>query len=177
MTELTTAQLLDQLNRFRQRNDKAPLKAWKDSKQKLLNAIAKEAPAADFEAPLAEIQNQQTRKEVQSTKEHVIEAAPVEHVTPSKERTQELKQARLENDRKNKALEEMEKAQPSPSAKRKTKAKVERDAKQPKATFSAAQIIMDFGIDPKQGRALLRKHNVAKTPEAVRAFFTARKKG
>jgi hypothetical protein len=46
----------------------------------------------------------------------------------------------------------------------------------PKAGFSAAQIIKDFGIDPKQGRAMLRKHNVAKTTEAIRAFFNARKK-
>ena len=42
--------------------------------------------------------------------------------------------------------------------------------------FSAAQIIMDFNIDPKQGRALLRKHNVKRTPEAIRAFFKSRQK-
>lgn len=181
MTELTTAQLFDQLNRFRERNGKTTLKSWKESRQKLIDALNKET---NFEASLEEIQKQQPRQEIKQSKEHVITAPPAEHVVPSKERTQELKQARLENERKNAALEKMESEQPSPSAKsilvkktiEKNKAKIERDAKQP-ASFSAAQIIIDFGIDPKQGRALLRKHNIAKTPEAIRAFFTARKKG
>lgn len=59
--------------------------------------------------------------------------------------------------------------------KAKTKAS-DKKSTAPKAGFSAAQIIKDFGIDPKQGRAMLRKHNVAKTTEAIRAFFNARKK-
>jgi len=182
MTELTTTQLFDQLNRFRERNGKAPLKSWKESRQKLIDALNKET---NFEASLEEIQKQQPRQEIKQSKEHVIEATPHEHTVPSKERTAELKQARLENERKNATLEEMEKSQPSPSAKsilvkktiEKNKAKIERNAaKKQKATFSAAQIIIDFGLDPKQGRALLRKHNIAKTPEAIRKFFQERKK-
>lgn len=39
---------------------------------------------------------------------------------------------------------------------------------------SAASIIAEFGINPKVGRALLRKHNVARTPKAIRAFFKSR---
>lgn len=179
MTELTTAQLFDQLNRFRERNGKAPLKSWKESKQKLLDALNKET---------ASLEKQQPRQEVQQTKEHVITAPPAEHKVPSKERTAELKAARLENERKNVTLEKMEQEQPSPSAKsilvkktiEKNKAKIERNSakkqSRTKTSFSAAQIILDFGIDPKQGRALLRKHKVARTPEAIRAFFTARKK-
>lgn len=180
MTELTTTQLFDQLNRFRERNGKAPLKSWKESRQKLIDALNKET---NFEASLEEIQKQQPRQEIKQSKEHVITAPPAEHTVPSKERTQELKRARLENERKNAALEKMESEQPSPSAdeQRTATAKarrknIEKKKNRTKTSFSAAQIIIDFGIDPKQGRALLRKHNVAKTPEAIRAFFTARKK-
>lgn len=41
---------------------------------------------------------------------------------------------------------------------------------------SAASVLKEFDIAPKLGRALLRKHNVERTPAAIRAFFQARKK-
>ena len=58
----------------------------------------------------------------------------------------------------------------------KSGAKKLKTTKADRAGFSAAQIIAEFGITGKIGRALLRKHNVARTPEAIRAFFKSRAK-
>lgn len=178
-----TKTMFDQLNRFRVRNGKKPLKAWKESKDKLVAALNAEAPKEDFEAPASELKQQQTRQ-------HVIEARPVEH-NPTPEKAAAQKAARLENERKNAKLEEMEKAQPSPSAKkertftkrdtvpeldRAIKSTKKKSAPKQKASISASQVLQDIGIDPKQGRALLRKHNVERTADAIRKFFADRSK-
>ena len=42
------------------------------------------------------------------------------------------------------------------------------------ATESLADVLREFNITPKVGRALLRRHNV-KTPKAAREFLAARK--
>lgn len=168
-----TKTMFDQLNRFRVRNGKKPLKAWKESKDKLVAALNAEAPKEDFEAPASELKQQQTRQ-------HVIEARPVEH-NPTPEKAAAQKAARLENERKNKKLEEMEKAQPSESAKKSDPKKMglgKKSAPKQKrqtANISASQVLQDIGIDPKQGRALLRKHNVERTADAIRKFFADRK--
>lgn len=163
-----TKTMFDQLNRFRVRNGKKPLKAWKESKDKLVAALNAEAPKDNFEAPASELKQQQTRQ-------HVIEARPVEH-NPTPEKAAAQKEARLENERKNKKLEEMEKSQPSPSAKPEKQKKAAPKQKRQTANISASQVLQDIGIDPKQGRALLRKHNVERTAEAIRKFFADRSK-
>ena len=43
-----------------------------------------------------------------------------------------------------------------------------------KATESLADVLREFNITPKVGRALLRRHKVT-TPKAAREFLTARK--
>ncbi len=108
------------------------------------------------------------------TTTHVGTAAPA--------KTAALREARKANEAKDASLQRLEAESPSPSAKP-TKApktpKAPKVAKAPKTdrtAFSAAVIIREFGYTGKIGRALLRKHNVARTPEAIRAFFKSRTK-
>lgn len=195
----TTAQLFATLNTLRVQNGKAPLKAWKESRAKLVAAINAEAPAA----PVTPAEP----SKVASLP--VIDPSLV--VTPTstettQEKTARLREARKANEAKDAALAALEAESPSPtleaqrqenlkanetiarrdsakafrdaavSAAKKTIKKSRTAAKAAKAGFSAAQIIAEFGIAPKVGRALLRKHKVAKTPEAVRKFFQDRAK-
>ncbi len=197
---LTTAQAFAKLNDLRKQNGKAPLKAFKDSRAKLEAAINKE-----FEMTLGEIAKREgnhTDAELKSIdnrgKLPSDDIADTSSQGTSKpEKTAALKAARIENDRKNAALEKLEKEQTSPSAV--NHALKSRQAKQreiqPKATKpakktvpaksrpgvksgepSAAEVAGEFGIQPKVARALLRKHNVARTADAMRAFFKARAK-
>ncbi len=199
-TNLTTAQLFDQLNRFRATNGKTPLKSFKESRAKLEIAVSNEGAAATtaFEAPLSEIAKQTPRNDVTSI---VTPATPnadanvsiTTHAgTSNPEKTATLRAARKTNEAKDASLAKLEAQSPSPSAARianatrvaKAEKEVKRLLKAPivtkpvksdRAGFSAAQIIEDFGINAKVGRALLRKHGIAKTPEAIRKFFQDRK--
>lgn len=198
-TNLTTAQLFDQLNRFRATNGKTPLKSFKESRAKLEIAVSNEGAAATtaFEAPLSEIAKQTPRNDITSI---VTPATPnadanvsitTDAGTAQPEKTARLKAARKTNEAKDASLAKLEAQSPSPSAAAIAKATKETKrakkiapianpkkkavSKTSRAGFSAAQIIEDFGINAKVGRALLRKHGIAKTPEAVRKFFQDRK--
>jgi hypothetical protein len=198
-TNLNTSQLLDQLNRFRATNGKAPLKSWKASRAQLEAAVNTEGTAAtaQFEMPLTEMQKQSPHNDIATA--NTIPAAGGDTSTnvgtSNPEKTAALKAARKENDAKDASLAALEAVSPSPSADRVAKAEkeVKRLLKAPlketkpakKATkktskksagFSAATVIAEFGIAPKVGRALLRKNNVAKNADAIRAFFKARAK-
>lgn len=127
---------LETLNSLRAMFQLAPLKGWKESKDKLELAIRKLEERSAFEAT-----QQATRQEIA--------------------------------DASNKAIVDAVAANPELAAIVKP---TKKNAPAAKASFSAAAIIAEFGINAKVGRALLRKHNVAKTPAAVRAFFKARKK-
>lgn len=189
-TNLTTAQLLDQLNTFRTRNGKSPLKSWKASRAALETALNAEVRPAPFTpATQAELDAQQPRATVIAERTH-SDNMDTSGVPTSPVRTAELAAARKENDRKDAALAALEAEQPSPSANIATRKKqqdaavasakkADRKVKKltPKALgFSAAKVIAEFNIPAKVGRALLRKNKIAKTPEAIRAFFKSRAK-
>lgn len=190
-TKLTTTQLLfDQLNMFRATNGKAPLKAWKESRAKLEAAINAELPKTVKHEPVSD----NTTATVATIAPKTDRVDTSTDGTNNPERTAALKAAREANEAKDAALAKLEAESPSPSAVKVGSKKFNESAKAKSnekswdkkervkskttkaAGFSAAQIIAEFGITGKIGRALLRKHNVDRTPEAIRAFFKARAK-
>lgn len=189
MTELTNAQLFDQLNVFRARSGKAPLKVLKISRAQLIEQLGKFAPIATPETVAPDMPSIDNRGTLPSD----AIADTTQQGTSQPEKTQRLKAARAENAKKDAALEKLEKEQPSPSAAKsksmkkgagkligkKTIEKTKRVNKQrTKAAGepSAAEVAGEFGIAPKVARALLRKHGIDRTAAAMRAFFKSRAK-
>lgn len=156
------------LNDARIYNGKKPLKSWKESKAKLVAAIEAEK----------ELTKRMHNEQAQTITTNVGTAQP--------EKTAALKAARLEQERKDAALQKMEEIAPSTSAqveknqaRKVLKKQLEESVKEvrrERKAFSAGVIIREFGYTAKVGRALLRKHNIKRTPDAIRAFFKARKK-
>ena len=118
---------LELLNTLRAANGKAPLKAWKDSKAKLAEAIAKESPKT------LNVANELTDI--------------IEDVNKSRDKKKQTE---------------------VPAKPKKSVA-----SKEGKST---AQILKDFGINPKVGRALLRRHGVERTEAAITKSLKGRSK-
>lgn len=110
---------LETLNALRAANGKAPLKAWKESKAKLAEAIAKESPKS-----LNVAAKTTTEKKVEPKKV----AKPAKSVATSSGK-------------------------------------------------STAAILKEFGLNPKVGRALLRRHGIERTEAAIVKFLKGRSKG
>jgi len=184
-TTLTNAQLFDQLNLFRAANGKAPLKVLKLGRNALIDALNKEAPKTIVHAGTADTTATLDIKDP-------IGDDTTNRGTANPEKSAALKAARTENAAKDAALAKLEAESPSPSAttEKEVVAKIKKADKiiekavkgmkpskgKPAAGFSAAKVLEEFGITGKIGRALLRKHNVTRTPEAIRAFLKARAK-
>lgn len=175
---ISTATMLDTLNTLRTQNGKKPLKSFKESRAKLEQMINAEANA--FQSTPAELAAQTTR----TTRDVPPPPADTstDQGTAQPAKTAALRTARKENERLQSSLAAAEAAQPSPSLKRVPKADTnkQRAAKQAKkqpvkqrksGDISAAAVLKELGINPKLGRAQLRKHNVARTADAIRAFF------
>jgi hypothetical protein len=192
-TTATPRQLFETLNTLRARNGKQPLKALKQSRAQLETMINAEVNA--FEATAAELAAQSTRKEVVDAKTAATIEPKTDRADTSTDGTKKpelvaaQRAAREANEAKDVSLAKLEAESPSPSAQKKLpnthpakrgekNAPIKRNEKTTtaRAGFSAAQVIAEFGIAPKIGRALLRKHKVAKNAEAIRAFFKARAK-
>jgi hypothetical protein len=195
-TTATPRQLFETLNTLRARNGKQPLKALKQSRAQLETMINAEVNA--FEATAAELAAQSTRKEVVDAKTAATIEPKTDRADTSTDGTKKpelvaaQRAAREANEAKDASLAKLEAESPSPSAQKKLpnthpakrgekNAPIKQKIAAKKTTtaragFSAAQVIAEFGIAPKIGRALLRKHKVAKNAEAIRAFFKARAK-
>lgn len=117
-TNLTTAQLFDQLNTFRVRNGKSPLKAFKESRAKLEALVSAEGAKAhpEFEMPKDEL-NAQTIRPVPLPQDQVDAAVTTNVGTAQPEKAKRLKTQRKEHEAVTSKLEEMEKTQPSESLK------------------------------------------------------------
>lgn len=190
------------LNDYRVAAGLKPLTSLKMSTASMIAAIKKfddSYTAPSFEATPAELAAQTPRQEIVEERAAAETATPVveEVIAPAHPRSDvstfegtadPKKTARLKAARTAAAATEThvepaakptKKSTDKAIVKSKTIVKTKTDAKATAATragFSAAKLITEFGLAPKVGRALLRKHAVAKTPEAVRAFFTSRKK-
>lgn len=145
MTELTTT--LETLNTLRTNAGMKPLKAWKESKAKLAEKIAF-LVAEGFDTP--------------TTQEEVVEV--------KKGPTVAAKGA-YKNERTAKARTGVGTKAPKEKPTRQKKAKTTARAKD---GFNAAAIIKEFGLEPKQTRALLRRHNIERTEAAIRKFLKDR---
>lgn len=174
MTKLT----LTDLNTARAYNGKAPLKSYKESYAKLEAAYATEmlnkSMRDNFVAPADEISKQTVRQDIINNR---TVADTTDEGTSNPAKTAALKEARLENDRKDAALAALEADKPSPSAKpaKSVNPVAKKQTKQPKREFSVAGVLKELGFtdikEIKIARAKLRRNAVAKTPAAIKAFF------
>lgn len=121
---------LETLNALRVANGKSPLKAWKESKAKLAEAIAKEGP---------------------KTLNVAAKATTEKKVEP--------------------------KAKVEPKPAKKDKAPKPAKSVATSSGKSTASILKEFGLNPKVGRALLRRHGIERTEAAIVKFLKGRSKG
>lgn len=172
----TTRELLVRYNDAAVKLGKPELKNWKgsttalqvrtnDIERQLNKAMDEAADQKAFEATQQELDQQATRQDIHAASNELIAKA----VANDPELAAIVKAPSLA-----KASRMLGEAL-TPKAKKSTK-KTPAPAPAAKAGFSAAAIIAEFGINAKVGRALMRKHNVAKNAAAVRKFFSSRKK-
>lgn len=157
---------LERLNEIRAKQGLEPLERWLASKDSLRRAIEAELRIKPKIAQAAEI------AKIIGKKPRIKKLKPGVARGAYKSREQSRDSTGLVPRKTPSIIPSIAISKTKPEAKKPT-----RKGRPAKGTVTAADVLIELGIDPRKGRGLLRKHGISREdPVAIRKFFEERNK-